>query len=75
MSHVNQNDGIRYADQGEEYHVTGYVIVRVPVDFCTSYEEGSNAFEDDLWDAMDLYRSDIEDRDLEIEIVEREWRD
>lgn len=77
MSHVNQDDGIRYADGDEEYRVSGYVMVRIPVDITTTAEPDTVAFGVDLLDAIDweLAEFDFDSSLLNIEIVKREWRD
>lgn len=76
MSYTNPDDGITYASMNEEYHVTGYVTVRVPVDFYTSSEPDDPRFDAELLDSMDYNDMEIEDWDgLDIEIVEREWDD
>lgn len=76
MSHIDQNDGIRYADGDEEYLVDGYVYVKgkVPVHFRTNDEPGSVGFINEVAYAMDfdLFDYEIVDSDFEIEIVKRE---
>lgn len=73
MSYRNPDDGILYASRDEEYHVTGYVTVRVPVNFYTTEEPDSSRFDVELMDALEFDDVEIEDdSDLEIEIVARE---
>ena len=76
MSHVNQEDGIRYADGDEEYRVSGYVVVSIPVSLTTTAEPDTEAFEADVLDAIDWEFAeldiDIDLGNLNIEIVRRE---
>lgn len=75
MSHVNQDDGITYADGDEEYQYTGYITMKLTVSFTSQYDEGSDEFLSDLSDSLDICEGSIEDWDLDVEIVKREWRD
>lgn len=72
MTHVNPDDGICYLDRNEHYHVTGYVTVKVWVDFETSSEPGDPDFEEDLNEAVadfeDWEIEDSDDLDLEVEV-------
>lgn len=61
MTHVCQEDGVTYLDGGEQWRVSGYVTVRVWVDFTTTSEPGEPGFDDDLNDAV----SDFEDWEVE----------
>lgn len=72
MSYINQEDGLTYPSHDEEYHVTGYVTVRVPVDFNTKYEPGEKGFDDDLQDGIDFDSFEIVKEDLDFEIVKCE---
>jgi len=76
MSHVNQEDGICYADGDEEYRVSGYVTISIPVNFTTTTEPDTEAFEAEVLDAIDWEFLDADiDIDLNllnIEIVKRE---
>lgn len=73
MSYINQEDGLTYPSHDEEYHVTGYVTVRIPVDFITKYEPGEEGFDDDLQDGIDFDTCfGMVEEDLDFEIVKRE---
>lgn len=77
MTHLCQDDGCTYLDRNEEWHVTGYVTVKVYVDFTTTSEPGDQGFDDDLGDAVDDVVSgdyEIVDSDeLDLEAQEVEW--
>ena len=74
MSHVCQDDGCTYLDRGEQYHVTGYVTVKVYVDFYTTYEPHESGFDDELEDAVegsdDCDIEDYDGLDFEVEAIE-----
>lgn len=53
MTRMDQDDGCTYLTQGEHWHVSGYVTIRVPVEFDTWGEPGESSFDRDLNDAID----------------------
>lgn len=68
MTYVDQEDGLTKLSLGEEYHVTGYVTIKVWVDYSTSHEPGDD--EKELDDAVrDIVGSD------DYEIIESEGLD
>lgn len=74
MTHVCQDDGLTYLDGGEQWRVSGYVTVKVWVDFTTTSEPGDMGFDDDLNDAVsdfdDWEVEDIDGLDFEAEAIE-----
>ena len=79
MTYVSQEDGISYLSRGEEYHVTGYVTVRVPVNFYTTSEPDESRFDVELMDALEFDDFEIEDTDgldFDVEKIEYDgWED
>lgn len=79
MTHIDQDDGITYLDGHEQWHVTGYVTVRVSVDFRTTYEPSDFEFDNEIKEAVDDVIStdyEIEDYDgldFEPERIEEDW--
>lgn len=74
MSHINQEDGLLYPDRDEEYHVHGYVIARIPVDYRTNTDPDSVDFETELSNNIDFFDWDNEFYldEVQVEIVKRE---
>lgn len=74
MSYISEEDGQIHASAGEQYHYSGWVTVKVYVDFDSPYEEGEAGYDNDLNEALVYMESwEVENADeLECEIMEIE---
>lgn len=79
MTYLCQDDGITYLSGNEYYHVHGYVILKVYIEFDTTAEPGDARFDKDLDDAIsDVLNTtdyEIEDDSLDCDVEEYDYYD